>query len=142
MSEETEYTFAHFVEPELLEARVADLDGKYTAEEVAATAFYLGVLSVTGFSRIVPLHGDPHYLMHVMSNVYAGEWLAEVIKQGSINPSAMYQQALSQCGWAMASEHDGMEDIRAEKPETPALEDGLPPMDKDTFNRLWGGHAA
>lgn len=132
---EQAFTFTHFIEPETLEARVSDLKEKWTAEEIAATAFYLGVLSVTGFSKVVPLHGDAHYLMHVMSNVFAGEWLTELIRSGSVDPGRLHEHALAEHGWALSGRGHQMEDIREHK-------DAAPPMDRETFNRLWGGHDA
>lgn len=142
MPEETEFTFTHFVDPELLAARVEDLGGRYTEEDVAATAFYLGILSVTGMAQVVPLYGDSHFLMHVMSNIYAGEWLSEVIKAGAIDPENMRDLVLKEHGWALqmpSTAPDGTEDIKAE-PE--AFNPNLKPMDESTFNRLWGGHGA
>lgn len=135
MPEETEFTFSHFIEAELLQQRVDELAGRYTDEEVAGTAFYLGVLSITGFSRVIQLFGDPHYLMHVMANVYAGEWLSEIIKAGAIDPEAMHALVLKEHGWALkGNDHDGMEDIQAPS-------EVIPPMDRETFSRMWG-HSA
>ena len=129
MPEDTQNTFAHFIDPELLEARVADFHGDYDSEELAATAFYLGVLSLTGFSRLVPIYGDTHDVMHVLSNVYAGEWLTEIIVSGSLDPKALYQMVLR--------EHGDILDGRDEPEDIKSDTDGPTPMDKDTFARLW-----
>lgn len=136
MPEETEFTFSHYVDAETLAARVADLGGKYGEEEVAATAFYLGILSITGMSRAFRLVGDSHYLMHLMTNVYAGEWMVELIKTGCLNPTAIHQLVLREHGDLLrpspeSTTTDGMEDIKSEV-------ERYDPMDKDTFNRLWG----
>ena len=135
MPEETECTFAHFVEDEALAARVADFDGRYTEEEMAATAYYFGVLAITGFAHAVPLYGDPHYLAHLMANIFAGEWLTELIRSGSVFPDAMYEFVMREHGDFLKGTM-GTEDIKVEK--SPGEFD---PMDNETFARLWGGHA-
>lgn len=139
MPEETEFTFAHFVDPEALAARVGELDGKYGDEEVAATAFYLGILSITGMARAFHIVGDSHYLMHLMANVYAGEWMTELIKAGCLNPEAIHDLVLREHGDLLRptpheATDDGMEDIKSEVEQHE-------PMDRDTFNRLWGPNA-
>ena len=139
MAEETEFTFAHFVDGELLAARVKDFGGKYEPEEIAATAFYLGILSVTGMAQAFRIAGDSHYFMHLMSNIFAGEWLVDLIESGSVDPKATYQFVLKEHGDHLRLRNtgpDGMEDIKSEVPGA-----GLSPMDRDTFNRLWGSNA-
>ena len=128
-----EFEFAHFVEAEVLEARVADFDGLYTTEDIAATAFYLGVLSTTAFAQVFPLYGDPHYIAHLMANIHAGEWLTELIRSGSIHPDAMRALVLR--------EHEDY--LKKLSGHTQPVEDSdVKPMDNDTFSRLWGGHSA
>ena len=132
MTAEFQFEFAHFVDAESLEARVADLDGMYTAEDIAATAFYLGVLSTTAFSGVFPLYGDPHFVAHLMANIFAGEWLVELIRSGSIHPDAM--RAL------VMREHEDY--LRKLSGHTEPSGEDVSPMDNETLNRLWGGHNA
>ena len=138
MAEETEFTFAHFVDGELLAARVKDFGGRYEPEQIAATAFYLGILSVTGMAQAFRIAGDSHYLMHLMSNIYAGEWLVDLVESGSIDPAKTHDFVIKEHGDHLRLRNvraDGMEDIKSEVPG------GIKPMDKETFTNLWGNNA-
>lgn len=128
--EETQLTFAHFIEEEALEARVAELGGQYTEEEVAAAAVHLAMLALSGFAQLVPIYGDPHYFIHLLANIYAGEYLTDLVTSGVVDPEKSYEFVLENHAGFLGVDTDGMEDIKS---------DGVKPMDEDTFNRLWGG---
>lgn len=136
------FTFSHFVDAETLTKRTRDMGGKYSEEQVAATAFYLATLALAGFQQVVPIYGDEHYVMHLLANVYAGEWMSTMVEEAALDPEKVHDFALKEWGPRLGLRKDGMEDIKSPAPEAKAPEtkpeDDHPPMDPDTFRRLWG----
>lgn len=136
--EEGPFTFQHFIDAEALSARVSELDGKYTDEQVAATAFYLGVLSLSSVSQVFMLYGDTHYAMHLLTNIYAGEWLTTLIETGAINPVKLHEMVLREHPQLLDGRPDEPEDIKSENDD---VVEPIAPMDRSTFDRLWGRSA-
>lgn len=132
------FTFSHFVEEEALAARVVELGNRYEPEHVAAAAFYLGMLSLAGITQLTRLFGDQHYIFHLMSNIYIGEWLTDLVEAGVINPEKTFDFVVREYGDRLGIRPDGAESIDAEDRMERLLNDGMKPMDKDTFSRLWG----
>ena len=119
----------------MLEARIAELGDRYTDEEVAATAFYLGAVSLSSIQMVMPLVFDTHYMMHVMASLYAGEWLVEFIQSGSVDPEKMHEYVRDNHPELLEQVFDVAEGEGEQDPDESA---NIRPMDNDTFTRLWG----
>lgn len=122
--------FSHYVDGDLLADRVKDLRGQYSEEDVAATAVYLGILSITLQSTLFPIFGDLHQLLHHFASQAAGPLLAELVDAGVLDPSAARTY--------IEAEHADILEYLSVPANDAFAEEEVKPIDEDTFKRLWG----